>query len=62
MQLVIFTAVISVLNSGLYSASRMFAALAEQGFAPKIVAKKSKSNVPVMALLASTAEDSSPPW
>ena len=55
MQLVIFTAVISVLNSGLYSASRMFAALAEQGFAPKIVAKKSKSNVPVMALLASTS-------
>lgn len=55
MQLVIFTAVISVLNSGLYSASRMFAALAEQGFAPKIVAKKSKNGVPVMALLASTS-------
>ena len=54
MQLVIFTAVISVLNSGLYSASRMFSALAVQGFAPKIMAKKSKRGVPVAALFAST--------
>ena len=54
MQLIIFTAVISVLNSGLYSASRMFSALATQGFAPKIMAKKSKRGVPVAALLAST--------
>ncbi len=54
MQLVIFTAVISVLNSGLYSASRMFSALADKGFAPKIVARRSRNGVPVMALLAST--------
>ncbi|MFC5337618.1 amino acid permease [Leucobacter denitrificans] len=54
MQLIIFTAVISVLNSGLYSASRMFSALGEQGFAPRIVAKKAKNGVPVAALLAST--------
>lgn len=54
MQLVIFTAVISVLNSGLYSASRMFSALAEQGFAPRVMAKKSSRGVPVFALLAST--------
>ncbi|MFS0714259.1 amino acid permease [Microbacterium sp. 2P01SA-2] len=54
MQLVIFTAVISVLNSGLYSASRMFSALADKGFAPRIVAKRSRNGVPVMALLAST--------
>ncbi len=54
MQLVIFTAVISVLNSGLYSASRMFSALAVQGFAPKIMTKKSKRGVPVAALFAST--------
>ena len=54
MQLVIFTAVISVLNSGLYSASRMFSSLAEQGFAPAFVAKKAKNGVPVAALLAST--------
>ncbi|APF41745.1 GABA permease [Neomicrococcus aestuarii] len=54
MQLIIFTAVISVLNSGLYSASRMFAALADQGFAPKIISKRSKNGVPIFALLAST--------
>ena len=54
MQLVIFTAVISVLNSGLYSAARMFAALADKGFAPKVVARRSRTGVPVFALLAST--------
>lgn len=54
MQLIIFTAVLSVLNSGLYSASRMFAALADQGFAPRLVARRSRSGVPSMALLAST--------
>ncbi len=55
MQMVIFTAVISVLNSGLYSASRMFAALANQGFAPKFVARRSKNGVPLWALVASTS-------
>lgn len=54
MQLIIFTAVLSVLNSGLYSASRMFAALADQGFAPKFVAKRARNGVPVAALIAST--------
>ncbi|MDN6460610.1 MAG: amino acid permease, partial [Corynebacterium flavescens] len=53
MQMVIFTAVVSVLNSGLYSASRMLASLGDQGLAPQIVARRSKSNVPVYALLAS---------
>ena len=55
MQFVIFTAVISVLNSGLYSASRMFAALADQGFAPRFVAKRSRNGVPMWALIASTS-------
>lgn len=54
MSLVILTAVCSVLNSGLYSAARMFAALAGQGFAPKFIAKQSKNGVPVVAVLAST--------
>ncbi|MFI8597220.1 amino acid permease [Rothia koreensis] len=54
MQLIIFTAVLSVLNSGLYSASRMFAALADQGYAPRVIRSRSRSGVPVMALLAST--------
>ncbi len=53
MQLVIFSAVVSVLNSGLYSASRMFASLAEQGFAPRIVSRKARNGVPFMAVFAS---------
>lgn len=54
MSLVIFTAVISVLNSGTYSASRMFAALSEQRLAPAAVAKRSKRGVPALAVIAST--------
>ncbi len=54
MELVIFSAVVSVLNSGLYSASRMFASLADKGFAPKVVSRKARNGVPVIAVLAST--------
>lgn len=54
MELVIFSAVISVLNSGLYSASRMFASLADKGFAPKIVSRRARTGVPVVAVVAST--------
>lgn len=54
MGLVIFTAVISVLNSGTYSASRMFAALAEQRLAPAVVARRNRKGVPVVAVVAST--------
>ena len=54
MSIVIFTAVCSVLNSGLYSAARMFSALAAEGLAPRIVARKSKNGVPVVAVIAST--------
>jgi GABA permease len=54
MGLVIFTAVISVLNSGTYSASRMFAALAEKGLAPAAVAKRTRRGVPALAVIAST--------
>jgi GABA permease len=53
MTAVILTAVCSVLNSGLYSAARMFSALAVDGFAPKFVARRSRG-VPVAAILAST--------
>lgn len=53
MTAVILTAVCSVLNSGLYSAARMFAALAGEGFAPKIVAHRARG-VPVAAVVAST--------
>lgn len=54
MELVIFSAVVSVLNSGLYSASRMFASLAEKGFAPKVVSRKAPNGVPAVAVIAST--------
>lgn len=54
MELVIFSAVLSVLNSGLYSASRMFSALADKGLAPKAVSYKAKNGVPVVAVFAST--------
>lgn len=54
MTIVLFTAVVSVLNSGLYSASRMFASLADKGYAPSIIRKRSKTGVPVAALLASS--------
>ncbi|MGR6089393.1 amino acid permease [Brevibacterium sp. CSND-B09] len=54
MTVVLFTAVISVLNSGLYSASRMFASLADKGYAPALIRKRSKTNVPVAALIASS--------
>ncbi|MFD2757146.1 amino acid permease [Gulosibacter faecalis] len=54
MTAVILTAVCSVLNSGIYSASRMFASIAERGFAPKLVARKAKNGVPVVAVIAST--------
>ncbi|MDO4919184.1 amino acid permease [Kocuria sp.] len=54
MDVVIFTAVCSVLNSGLYSAARMFSALAGEGLAPRIVARRSRNGVPVVAVLAST--------
>ena len=53
MTAVILTAVCSVLNSGLYSAARMFGALADDGFAPGIVAKRARG-VPYVAVLAST--------
>ncbi|WP_307498620.1 amino acid permease [Arthrobacter woluwensis] len=54
MSAVILTAVCSVLNSGLYSAARMFSSIAEQGYAPKLIARKSSSGVPVAAVIAST--------
>lgn len=54
MSAVTLTAVCSVLNSGLYSAARMFAALADKGYAPAIVAKRSRNGVPVAAVIAST--------
>ena len=55
MSIVILTAVLSALNSGLFASSRMLMALARRGDAPAGVAKLDRRGVPVAAILASTA-------
>jgi GABA permease len=55
MSLVILTAVLSALNSGLFASSRMLMALAERRDAPGVVARLDGRGVPVAAILASTA-------
>jgi GABA permease len=55
MQLVILTAVLSALNSGLFASSRMLMALARRHDAPSAVARLDGRGVPVAAILASTA-------
>ena len=54
MSLVILTAVLSALNSGLFASSRMLMALADRGDAPRAAARLDARGVPVVALLAST--------
>lgn len=51
---VVFTAVISVLNSGLYTASRMLFALQRRRFAPAWVRDINRRGVPWKAILLST--------
>ena len=55
MSLVILTAVLSALNSGLFASSRMLMALAGRGDAPSAAARLDRRGVPVAAILASTA-------
>ncbi|MGE5703419.1 MAG: amino acid permease [Clostridia bacterium] len=55
MNLVVLTSVLSCLNSGLYTSSRMIYSMALQGNAPKAFLKVSKKGVPVRAVLAGTA-------
>ncbi|HJX21441.1 MAG TPA: amino acid permease [Steroidobacteraceae bacterium] len=55
MSIVILTAVLSALNSGLFASSRMLMALARRGDAPTIVSTLDARGVPVAAILASTA-------
>jgi len=55
MSLVILTAVLSALNSGLFASSRMLMALARRGDAPAAFARLDARGVPVAAILASTA-------
>jgi GABA permease len=55
MNLVVLTAVLSVLNSCLYASSRMLFALTERGYAPRALAGTNRRGVPVKAILAGTA-------
>lgn len=54
MDVLVLTSVLSCLNSGLYTASRMLFSLSTRGDAPKSWRKISKRGVPVSAVLAST--------
>jgi len=55
MSIVVLTAVLSALNSGLFAASRMLMALARRADAPAAFARLDSRGVPVAAILASTA-------
>jgi GABA permease len=54
MNAVVLTAALSVLNSGLYSGSRMLFALARHGYAPRWVEDRNGAGVPWKAILLST--------
>ncbi len=55
MNAVVLTAVLSCLNSGLYSSSRMLFTLATRGEAPARLVKISARGVPALAILSSSA-------
>ncbi|WP_284036919.1 amino acid permease [Neobacillus sp. 114] len=54
MNLVVVTAVLSCLNSGIYTASRMLFALGDKGDAPKWITQVTKRGVPLKAILTCT--------
>lgn len=54
MNVVVLVAVLSCLNSALYTNSRMLFSLAKRGDAPKFLLKVSKNGVPIPAVLLST--------
>ncbi|MFI0466579.1 amino acid permease [Saccharopolyspora sp. 5N102] len=51
MDIVVLVAVLSCLNSGIYTASRMMFALAGNGDAPRLLARSNSAGVPVPAVL-----------
>ncbi|MFF7789921.1 amino acid permease [Streptomyces sp. NPDC007991] len=55
MNFIVLTSVLSCLNSGLYTASRMVFSLGERGDAPKSFARTTSRGAPVAAVLASVA-------
>jgi gamma-aminobutyrate permease len=54
MDVVVLTSVLSCLNSGLFTASRMVFSLARRGDAPAVLGRVSRRGVPTAAVLAST--------
>ncbi|OIK15830.1 GABA permease [Bacillus sp. MUM 116] len=54
MNFIIFTAVLSCLNSGIYTSSRMLFAMAQNGDAPRMFKKINKKGVPLHAILGCT--------
>lgn len=54
MNFVVLTAVLSCLNSGLYTNSRMLFGMAQAGDAPKVFLKLNKNGVPIYAVLFGT--------
>ena len=54
MNFVVLTAVLSCLNSGLYTASRMLFVLAARNEAPQALLRMNRKNVPMWAILGST--------
>lgn len=55
MDVVVLTAVLSCLNSGIYSSSRMLYAMARRGEAPRALAKTNAGGVPVWSVLAASS-------
>ncbi|HEX4818135.1 MAG TPA: amino acid permease [Nonomuraea sp.] len=54
MQFVVLTAVLSVLNAGIYTASRMLFALTAQGEAPRSLTRTTARGTPIRAIVLST--------
>lgn len=54
MQVVVLTAVLSVLNSGIYTSSRMLFALTRRGEAPRALATTTRKGTPARAILLAT--------
>ncbi|MFF4806133.1 amino acid permease [Streptomyces sp. NPDC001351] len=55
MNFIVLTAVLSCLNSGIYSSSRMLHSLAERGEAPALFARTTRLGVPAPAVLAASS-------
>lgn len=55
MNLIVLTAVLSCLNSGIYASSRMVYALGRQGEAPRIFTRTTRAGVPAAAVLLASS-------